>query len=271
MRVRQIAFVAEPLTPAEAEVRDVLGLEVCYRDPNVEKWGLVNVLFPIGSDFLEIVAPFRPGTSAGRYLSRRGGNGGYMVIFQSADARVERERIGAMRGSAGDPQREPVRFIHSADRPGPAGPYHATQFHPKDLGDVLVSIESCGEPERFRDPAGPWYPAGTAWQPHVNTTRTRRLLAVELQAEHPEAMAARWSAVLGVAVTRDAKQRAQLVFDNLPIRFVAATDGRGNGVGALDVETADREAILKAAETRGLRRGDDQVEVCGVRIHLAQP
>lgn len=258
MRLRQVAFVAEPLAPAEQEVRDVLGLEVCYRDPNVEQWGLTNALFPIGSDFLEIVAPFRPGTSAGRYLARRGGNGGYMVIFQSPAARVERERIAGLG----------VRFIHTADRAGPSGPYCATQFHPKDLGDVLVSIESCGAPEEFRDPAGPWYPAGKAWQPHVRSERVSRLLAVELQADDPAALAARWSEVLGAPLGHDASGRAQLAFENMPVRFAMAGDGRGNGVGALDVQAADREAVLKAAAARGLKRSENQVLVCGVRINL---
>ena len=260
MRLRQVAFVAEPLAPAVEEVRAVLGLDVCYEDPNVGKWGLVNALFPIGNDFLEIVAPVQPATSAGRYLARRGGHGGYMAIFQSADARVERERIAA----------QGVAFIHVADRPGP---YHATQFHPKDLGGILVSIESCGAPDAYRDPGGPWYPAapppGLAWASHIRTERISRLLALEVQAEDPDALAACWSRVLGVPVGRDGQGRAQLAFENAPVRFVPAADGRGTGVGGIDVKAADREAVLKAAAARGLKRSDRQVLVCGVRINLA--
>jgi hypothetical protein len=254
MRFRQVAFVADPLGPAVEEVRAVLGLDVCFEDPGVAKWGLVNALFPIGTDFLEIVAPAQPGTSAGRYLQRRGGNGGYMAIFQSPDARVERERAAALG----------VAFVHSADRPGP---YHATQFHPKDLGGVLVSVESCGEPDVYRNPAGPWYPAGRAWEPHVRLERVRRLLAVEVQAADPAAMAARWSEVLGVGVTH-VSDVATLAFENLPVRFVAASGGRGTGVSALDIECVDRSDILAAAEARGLKRAATQVEVCGVRINL---
>jgi hypothetical protein len=250
-----VAFVAEALAPAVEELRAVLGLDMCYEDPNVGKWGLVNALFPLGNDFLEIVAPVQPGTSAGRYLARRGGNGGYMAIFQSADARVERERIAA----------QGATFIHVADRPGP---YHATQFHPKHLGGILVSIESCGAPDAYRNPAGPWYPAGTAWEPHVRTERISRLLAVEVQAEDPESLAACWSRVLGVPVGRDAQGRAQVAFENAPARFVPASDGRGTGVGGLDVKAADREAVLKAAAARGLKRSGSQVLVCGVRINL---
>ena len=255
MRLRQVAFVAEPLAPAVEEVRSILGLDVCYEDPNVGKWGLTNALFPIGTDFLEIVSPFQPGTSAGRYLTRRGGNGGYMVIFQSADARVERERLAA----------QGVTFIHEADR---QGPYHATQFHPKNLGGILVSIESCGPPETFRNPAGPWYPAGQNWEPHIRTERISKLLAVELQAENPEALASTWSKVLDVPVSRDSIGAAQLVFENASVRFVTAIDGRGTGVGAIDVKAADRAAVLKAAAAKGLKRSESQVLVCGVRVNL---
>lgn len=255
MRLRQVALVAESLAPAMEEVRDVLGLEECYTDPNVEQWGLTNALFPLGNDFLEIVAPFRPGTAAGRYLTRRGGNGGYMVIFQSPDARVERARCAGLG----------VRFVHVADRPGP---YSATQLHPQDLGGVLVSIESCGTLADFRNPAGPWYPAGPDWLPHVRTGRIRRLLAVEVQAEDPAAVAERWSRVLELPATRGGDGPAAIAFDHASVRFVPAGDGRGTGVGALDVETADRAAVLRAAAARGLQRGEAQVLVCGVRINL---
>jgi hypothetical protein len=33
LRLRQIALVAEKLAPVEEELIDVLGIEVCFRDP----------------------------------------------------------------------------------------------------------------------------------------------------------------------------------------------------------------------------------------------
>jgi hypothetical protein len=178
-----------------------------------------------------------------------------MVIFQSPDARVERERLAALG----------VTFIHEADRPGP---YHATQFHPKHLGGILVSIESCGTPEAYRNPAGPWYPAGHTWEPHVRTERICKLSAVELQADDPESLAQTWSRVLGVPVDRNDPGTAQLVFENATVRFVRAEDARGTGVGAIDVKVTDRDAVLKAAAARDLKVSDRQVRVCGVRINL---
>ena len=47
LRLRQIAGVAAKLKPIEDELIDVLGIEVCYRDPNIDYFGLENALFPI--------------------------------------------------------------------------------------------------------------------------------------------------------------------------------------------------------------------------------
>ena len=44
LRLRQIAFVARKLEPVEKDICDVLGVEVCYRDPGVAYFGLENAL-----------------------------------------------------------------------------------------------------------------------------------------------------------------------------------------------------------------------------------
>src|ERR1700733_5699891 len=93
MKLRQSVFVAKDLEISREELWDLLGIDVAYRDPGVAKWGLVNVVCPTGHDFLEIVTPFQQNTSAGRYIDRRKGDGGYMVIIQVDDAKAERKRV----------------------------------------------------------------------------------------------------------------------------------------------------------------------------------
>ncbi len=85
IRLRQVALVATNLAPVEAAIIEELGVELCYRDPDVAVFGLTNALFPIGDKLLEVVSPMRDGTTAGRQLSKRNGDGGYMVILQVDD------------------------------------------------------------------------------------------------------------------------------------------------------------------------------------------
>jgi len=102
LRLRQIALVAEKLAPVEQQLIDVLDLRVCFRDPGVGHFGLENALFPIGNQLLEVVAPVQENTAGGRYLERRGGDGGYMVITQCDDHAPRRQRAGqSLAGAAG--------------------------------------------------------------------------------------------------------------------------------------------------------------------------
>ena len=81
MRLRQICLVAPHLEPVVGDIAAIMGLKVCYRDGNVAKYGLENALLPVDTILLEVVAPFQPGTAAGRFIEKTGGRGGYMAIF----------------------------------------------------------------------------------------------------------------------------------------------------------------------------------------------
>jgi hypothetical protein len=52
------------------------------------------------------------------------------------------------------------------------------------------------------------------------------------------------------------------------VRFVEATDGRGEGLGGVDIVVPDRARVLTAAAARGRKISDDQVTICGVRFNL---
>src|SRR5499425_574876 len=96
LRMRQICLVAHQLAPVVDTFREVFGLEVCYRDPGVGKYGLHNALFALGGTFLEVVSPTQPGTAGGRYLDRRKGDGGYMYIVDCDDLEARREHFRKM-------------------------------------------------------------------------------------------------------------------------------------------------------------------------------
>lgn len=92
VRLRQIALVAKDLKKAEELLTKVLGTEVIYVDPAVGQWGLENFLVAVGGEVIEVVAPTKPGTTAGRLLDRKG-DGGYMIIMQTGDAKKRKEYI----------------------------------------------------------------------------------------------------------------------------------------------------------------------------------
>ncbi|MGD8417476.1 MAG: VOC family protein [Pseudomonadales bacterium] len=254
LRLRQIALVAHELAPVERALIDVLDVRVCYRDPGVAHFGLENALFPIGNQFLEVVAPVRENTAGGRYLARRGGDGGYMVITQCDDHAPRRQRVAELG----------IRIVNQFE----TTEFRNMQLHPKDTGGSFFEIdEQMGSDAHAAD--GPWEPAGPDWQAGQSLTRVRGISAAEVQCDDPEAVAARWSEIAQIGLDRiDGHPRLRL--DNAAVRFVPCADGRPEGLGGIDVITVDREAVLAAAERLGVRSGDDQVYLCGMRINLMQ-
>jgi hypothetical protein len=101
MRLRQICLVAPHLEPVIGDIAGIMGLNVCYRDGNVAKYGLENALLPVDTILLEVVAPFQTGTAAGRFIEKTGGRGGYMAIFccDDPDARGAHAREMGVRGA----------------------------------------------------------------------------------------------------------------------------------------------------------------------------
>jgi hypothetical protein len=251
LRLRQICLVAHDLDAVEADLSAIFGLEVCYRDPGVGRFGLHNFLMPIGNSFLEVVAPTREGTAGGRYLERRGGDGGYMVITQCDDVAAARERV----------TRLGVRLVMD----GGEGEDQGIQLHPKDVPGAMVELR---QNKGADDLAGPWSPAGPNWLPARRTDVVRAMVAAEIQADNPPALAARWGEVLDRPVTTGAGDHPEIALDDATLRFVPITDGRGEGLGGLDLETGDRRRVLAAAEARACRVSDDLVVVCGVRFRL---
>jgi len=254
MKLRQVVFVCKDLEGNARELCETLGIEVAYRDPGVGKWGLANVVCPTGHDFLEIVSPTQEGTSAGRYIQRRKGDGGYMVILQVADAVRERERITALG----------VRAVEKKDLPE----YKYTHFHPSDTAGVLLSIDQTVAPAGV-DPKLWWPPAAKDWLPHAKSNVTNGLGGVEIQAEDPDAAAALWSKILARPVEGDIIR----LDDDGEIRFVPIADDRGPGVSAFDVKIVDRQAVLDRAHKRHhppahVPSSPAQIELCGCRINL---
>ena len=249
LRLRQICLVARELKPVEEHLKEVLGINVCFRDPGVGFFGLENALFPIGNQLLEVVAPVKEDTAGGRYLDRRGGDGGYMVITQCDDHAPRRSRVEVLG----------IRIAHQFDNEH----FLNMQLHPKDTGATFFEIdEQLGEGADDID--GPWGPAGPDWQRAKNTDRVDGILAAELQCDDPEAVAKKWSEIAEIPLVEE----LNLELDNASLRFIPCSDGRPEGLGGLDLSAPGKLEILQTADSLGLQTGDSQVQICGMRLNL---
>lgn len=248
MRLRQIALVAEDLAAARADIAAVLGVDYAYDDPGVGKYGLRNAVFPIGDTFLEVVSPKQPGTTAGRLLQKRGGDGGYMVIVQVDDLA---QALALVKDAA-------VRIADQMDKDGAA----FTHIHPKDIGGAILSLDRMIPKQR-------WEWGGPAWQSHVCTETSVKVAGAELQAKDPARMAARWAQVLGRTALEEAGTW-RIRLDDGEIRFTADRDGRGEGLGCFDVVVRDADAVRASAAARGLLDPDGFVVLAGTRVRLVR-
>ena len=161
IRLRQVALVARELDPVVESLCEGLGLSVCFRDPGIARFGLHNALMTIGDQFLEVVSPTQDGTTAGRLLDRRGGDGGYMAIFEVDDVD---DRIGEL-------EKAGIRTVWSIDRPD----VRARHLHPRDIGGAIVSID---QPV----PNGSWPWAGP-WTAHADTKVVTGIAGVTIGAQ----------------------------------------------------------------------------------------
>ena len=248
--LRQIALVAKDRDRAVADFNAVLGLEIGHVDPGVGQFGLHNALLPVGGQFIEIVAPVKDGTTAGRYLERRGGDGGYMVILQCSDHAPVKRRAAELG----------LRRVLEFDEPN----YSCMQFHPRDTGGSFLEVD---HQANSVPPDGAWWPAGKHWQHAVRTDRVKAIAAAEVQAPDPEKLAARWSEILETPLTNPGGVQT-LALGNATLRFVPDADGRGEGLGGIDLVATDRARVLAAARERGLLGARDVLALCGMRVRL---
>jgi hypothetical protein len=205
---------------------------------------------PVGSDFLEIVAPTRPGTAAGRFLERHGGRGGYMAIFDCDDPEAR------VRHCASIGVRTVNLIRHDA--------YVGVQLHPADTGAAMVEFNRT---EGGADPMGAYGPAGPGWQRAARSEVTRRMVAAEISAPDPAALAARWGEVLQRPV-RGSGGAFAIELDSGRIRIRKAEAAHAALTG-IELEAEDRDRVRREAAARNRLATDGAIEVCGVRFRLA--
>ena len=253
IQLRQICLVAEKLAPVIDDLTSILGINSCYVDPGVGHFGLENNLMAVGRNFLEVVAPIQEDTAGGRYLERRGGDGGYMVITQ-ADSTATQQAARQRALDLG------VRIAHESQRED----WNLCQLHPRDMEAAFLELES----DAHNDFNGYWHPVGgNGWEDKVKQDVTVDYLGVELQSDDPVSLSEKWAKIID---TSPYSEDSSIVVDlnNVKLRFVEISDGRGAGLGGLDIKVANREHVLAEAHKRNCFVSDSQVDICGTRFYL---
>jgi hypothetical protein len=234
VRLRQLVIAAETLSVADT-LADVLGLREAYLDPGVAEFGLINRVYAIGDQFLEVVVPTALTAPAGRFLAR-GGEGGYMAIFQTDDLAAARARADALS----------IRRVWNID----LADISASHLHPADVGAAIISIDEARPPASWR-----W--GGPDWEKHA---ARGRLTGAVIHTFDPDLMATRWAEALGVKA-----EGGRVELSDAILEFRQGTEER---IVKFRVSVPDVNAASVRAARRGLDVVDDEVRIGGVGIML---
>ncbi len=173
MRLRQAVLAAADLDAVVAELSSRLGLRAPFADPGVGHFGLRNAVFCLGDTFLEVVSPVQSDTAAGRLIERRGGDCGYMTMFQLDDLAAARGRVRDLG----------IREVFEVALDDMA----EVHLHPADMRGAIVSLSEPTPPEAWR-----W--GGPEW---AERSAPVELFGATIAVADPVAVAARWQTVLG--------------------------------------------------------------------------
>jgi Glyoxalase-like domain len=172
-RLRQAVLAATDLDATVIRLRESLSLGEPFSDPAVATFGLRNAVFAIGDTFLEVISPVREHTAAGRLLERRGGDCGYMAMFQVADLAAARARSSA-RG---------IREVFEVE----LSDMSEVHLHPADIGGAIVSLSAPQPPDSWR-----W--GGPDW---AGRSLPGAITGISVGVRDPDAVGERWRAVIG--------------------------------------------------------------------------
>jgi hypothetical protein len=213
--LRQVALVARNCDEVASELRQAFGWAEPFHDQGVGQFGLTNAVFAVSDTFLEVVAPVQPETTAGRYLDRRGGDGGYMAIFQVPDLAAARRRIADLG----------VRVVWTSDLPDIAG----THLHPRDVPGAIVSVDWAEPPQSWR-----W--AGPEWTGQAPAHDPGGVTGLTIEVADPAAAAQRWAGVLGLSAGSSGSGATVELPGAGPRRgFTPARPGHGEGITAVTI------------------------------------
>lgn len=125
--IDHVGIAVEDLETSVAGYRRLLGVEPVHRE-RVEDQGVEEVLFAVGSSYIQLLGALGPDTPVGRALASRG-PGLHHVAYRVDDVAAALDHLRA----------EGARLVDEAPRAGSRGTLIAF-VHPKAIGGVLVEL-----------------------------------------------------------------------------------------------------------------------------------
>ena len=125
--IDHVGIAVADLDEAVERYRRSLGVEPSHRE-RVEDQGVEEVLFPVGTSFIQLIGALGVDTPVGRFLEKRG-PGVHHVAYRVDDVAAALARL----------RDEGVRLVDEAPRRGSRGTTIAF-VHPRGMEGVLVEL-----------------------------------------------------------------------------------------------------------------------------------
>ena len=231
MRLRQLVIATSEIDLLADSICDLFELRKTFSDPELLVFGLENVLIPLGDTFIELVTPVKENTSAERFIKKRGGDGGYMVIVDSIDLEKERKRLESAEMDIVWYENRKTSGIHA----------QSLHLHPKQVGGAILSIDNMY-------PTSSWLWAGTEWEKDINRALVSHICGVNICSTNPDMLLSNWEKALGKKRSNECNSIG-LAGSN--INFVMNTQSQSAHVSAFQIHTLKKSNIEKRALSKG--------------------
>ena len=125
--VDHVGIAVKDLEAAVEHYRSAFGIEPVHRE-TVEDQGVNEVLFKVGTSYIQLLAATGPETPVGKFLAKRG-EGVHHIGYRVADVAEVLDHLKA----------QGIPLVDEAPRAGSRGTTVAFA-HPKGFGGVLVEL-----------------------------------------------------------------------------------------------------------------------------------
>jgi len=254
IQLRQICVVTRDLEQTLFQLRQVLGLQAGFVDPEVERFGARNTICPLGNNFIELITPLNDEAPSHKFLTSMGGDAGYMVITQ-VDSRATQQAIRDKAQVLG------VRAVFDVTARGA----DYLQWHPGDTGGSFLetTFDFRGELEGHWDPVGGYIGDQSA------DAFSLRIIKVGVTAEDPQGTAERWGQLTLNTVDMDGAGNPRISLNNASIYFTAPDEIHSQpGLDRVHVSSPAAGTIITNAVQMGLRTVDNTFRIGGLDFHI---